>query len=193
VDRVYNYPLNPISLTGPPTFTQMTETWAGMDAGAPPARTTYAVNSDASPRTFETMYPDGTRVTELRYNHPGQFDDSLLYSQITLGAFSTNLLQKIDTTWSVEDYDSPCVKSTTVTNQFGQSATTTYDYYYDLHGVHSNNQILDIKEFDYGGAKVLRQTFFWYTSYPNHHIFNLPVLAATGDGTGNIVAETIYG
>ena len=160
-DRVYNYPLNPISLNAPPAFTQMTETYAGMDPGALPAVTTYAVNSDANPRTSDTVYPDGTHVTELRYNHQingqSQYDDNLLYSQITYESGSGKRLQEIDTTWSLEDYDSPCVTSVTVTNQLGQPRTTTYDY------AHPTNGLQDIREFDYGATATVTGSIATFT------------------------------
>jgi hypothetical protein len=55
-ERLYNYPSVLTALGGPPTYTKMTETWAGMDVS--PAVTTYAVNSNASPQTVDTVYPD---------------------------------------------------------------------------------------------------------------------------------------
>jgi YD repeat-containing protein len=194
-ESLYNYPSGPTTLNGPPTFTSMTETWAGMEV--PPAVTTYAVNSDANPCTFDTMYPDGTHVTELRYNHPGQFDDGLLYSQTTYDPYWSRL--QIDTKWSLEDYDSPCVKSVTVTDQLGQSKTTIYDYYWDYFRVHSTNQIVEIKELDYDGTTVLRETVRDYRlgpGYTSRHIFNLPTGVTIFDGdasNGNLVASTSYG
>ena len=206
-ERLYNYPSVLAPLAGSPTYTKMTETWAGMDVL--PAVTTYAVNSNASPQTVDTVYPDGTRVRQLI----GQ-SDGLLSSQITYDP-SGKCLQEIDNTWFVEDYNSPSLKSVTITDQLGQSISTTYDYYWDLYGIHNTNQIVDTKQFDYGGtgravecggggreaqgAKILRLTHVNYVTdaqytNPNRHIFNLPksIFVEDGSGSGQIFAETDY-
>jgi hypothetical protein len=192
-EQSYNYPN---ASTGPlndaPKYTKLTEYWAQMDV--PPAVTTYAANTTASPRTVDTWYPDGTHVSELMYNHPGQFDDGLLYSQGTYDPSGT-LLKQIDTKWSLEDYDSPAVSGVIMTDRLTQSVTTVYDYTFDLYGNHSTNQIVDAKELDYDGKTVLRLTHFDYDTdagCAGRHIFNLPTSVFVEDGQGQIASHTAY-
>jgi hypothetical protein len=195
-ERGYDYSVT-FPLPGPPTYAKMTETWAGMDV--PPAVTTYAVNSNASPQTVDTVYPDGTRVRQI-IGPDGPFClDALLCSQLTYDP-SGNLLQEIDNQWLIEDYDSPLVTSVKVTDKLGQTRTTLYHYLRDMIGGDQppTNQLNDITQLDYDGKTILRTT--WFTNeadshYFDRHIFNLPVSVKIGSYQNSqlqVVSRTDY-
>jgi len=168
-ERIYNYPMRPVStLTEAPTYTKMTETWLRTEVS--PAITAYSAQLRANPREFDVTFPDGTQVKELMYNHPGQFDDSLVYSQSTYDA-SGILVQQVATAWEIGDDGSPRTTSVQVTDRLGQTVKTTYEYT----GTH--NQIFKVRQFDYDGTTVLRTVQTDYVSdlgYNISHVFNLP-------------------
>ena len=56
----------------------MTESWAGMDV--PPAVTTYSVTTESSGQLKQTVYPDGSHLTQFVYVG-GPFS-GLMYKQI---------------------------------------------------------------------------------------------------------------
>lgn len=80
---VYNYTLTPdSSLTDAPTYTTLTESWAGMDTG--PAVTGYSVSMNSSPRTITVTQPNGLKSKQYMYNQSGQWNDGLIYQDETL-------------------------------------------------------------------------------------------------------------
>jgi RHS repeat-associated protein len=188
-ERTYNYPLIPDStLSDAPTYTQMTERWAGMDTKAP-AVTTYAVRMNDNPRRIQTTYPDGTCVVQLLYNHPSQFDDGLLYDEKTFASASCQAattastagspkpLHGTTTKWESGDYDSPRIASIQRTNEVGNSTLTKYIYDEQSDAPTPTNLLNEIQELDYDGSTVLRRTCTRYVTdatYANRHIFNLP-------------------
>jgi RHS repeat-associated protein len=193
---VYNYPLGAdYNLTDVPTYTKMTESWAGMDV--PPAVTTYRIKMDANPREIDTVAPNGTRVTQLMYNHPNQYDDSLLYQTTTYDA-SGNQMRQVTTSWEPGDYDSPRIASTKVTDQLGQTTTTVYSYrsrWQYPAGIPATNQVISVQQLDYDGKTVLREIDTDYelgTGYPLRHIFDLPKVVITRGSGGAVAARTEY-
>jgi RHS repeat-associated protein len=195
-ERVYNYPLGPdFNLTDAPTYTKMTESWAGMDV--PPAVTTYTTQMDANPREIDTVAPNGTRVTQLMYNHPNQFDDSLLYQTTTYDP-SGNQVRQVTTSWEPGDYDSPRITSTKVTGQLGQTTTTAYSYrsrWQYPAGIPATNQVMSVQQLDYDGKTVLREFDTDYelgTGYPLRYILNLPKVVITRGSGGAVAARTEY-
>jgi RHS repeat-associated protein len=194
--REYNYPGGlDYALTDAPTYTQMTETWAGMDV--PPAVTTYKTQMDANPREIDTVAPDGTRVTQLVYNHPNQYDDGLLY-QTTTYDVSGNQKRQVTTSWEGGDYDSPRIASSKATDQLGQTTTTVYGYrsrWQYPAGIPATNQVISVQQLDYDGKTVLREIDTDYelgTGYPLRHIFNLPKVVITRGSGGAVAARTEY-
>jgi len=169
-ERDYNYPLTGDAvLADAPTYTRMTDSWAGMDSSLP-AITHYSAQMDANPRRIDIVYPDLTRVTQLLNNNPGQFDDGLLVQQNTSDA-DGNLLLQSTTSWEPGDYDSPRVHTVSVTDELKQTTTTVYFYN------SSPNGLTDALQLDYDGHTVLRQTHtdYWLgPEYEKRHIFNLP-------------------
>jgi hypothetical protein len=130
-----------------------------------------------------------------------------LCSQLTYDP-SENLLQEIDKTWAVGDYNSPVVKSMKITDKLGQTTTTLYTYVRDLVGGDEppTNQLNDIAQLDYGGKTtpctdphtrgcLLRDTSFTYETdhhYFDRHIFNLPASATISDQDGQVVSKAGY-
>jgi RHS repeat-associated protein len=189
-DRLYGYnPALPTATAAgkpiPSTYSTLTETWAGMDT--PPAVTTYTVDTYGFPRRTDTVYPDGTKVTQLMYNHQGKYDDELPYQTTTYDS-AGNQLRQVVTAWEPGDYDSPRVTSTEVTDQLDQTTKTANSY-----GL-STNQLTDVTQYDYDGATVLRHTHTDYETnpgYANRHIFNLPT-SVTVDGAAGRASRTDY-
>ncbi|MDQ3802888.1 MAG: DUF4214 domain-containing protein [Acidobacteriota bacterium] len=188
VKCVYNYPMN--TLTGyadAPGYTTKTETWDGMDTAA--AVTTYAVFQNSTPRRVEITHPDGTENIQYSYNSPGTYLDGLVYQDDTKDSAGT-LLQSSTVTWQQGAYNSPRPTRMDVTDERGQMKRTelTYGTVY--------NQVIEAREYDYGGTALLRKTVTAYengASYVNNHIFSLPkkVEVFASDGTTR-VSQTEY-
>lgn len=126
VDQIYNYPTGPdATLTDAPTYTQLGDTWARIDVA--PAVTSFSAAMDANPRRLDVFYPDNSHVTQLSYNDQGNFDDALVFKQITSDA-SGKTVRTVTTTWEKGDEQSPRVKQIQVTDELGQTTSTTYSY-----------------------------------------------------------------
>jgi RHS repeat-associated protein len=168
-DRVYNYPLQPAKLHGAPTYSKMTETWEGMDVQ--PADTFY--ESDPETLTSTITMPDQSRIVRIAYKRPGQIENGLPFFEEVFDANSRRL-KSTATVWetgSAAGYDSPRVKRIERTNELGQKAATEYEYGPQF------NQVETVREFDYGGTRILRATRTTYetnSQYLSRHIFNLP-------------------
>ena len=195
-ERAYNYPGGlDFALADAPTYTKMTERWAGMDV--PPAVTTYTTQMDANPREVDTVAPNGTRVTQLMYNHPNQYDDGLLYQTTTFDA-SRNQMRQVTTSWQGGDYGSPRIASIKVADQLGQTTTTAYSYrspsQYPAE-IPATNQVTSVQQLDYDGKTVLREIDTDYelgTGYPLRYIFNLPKVVITRGPGSAVAARTEY-
>ena len=179
-ERRYNLHPDP-SLTGPPTYTTMTETWEGMDT--PPAVTHYNVQPNTTPRSTEITYPDGTRSVELLYNHPDQFDDGLPYQKSIYDA-TGQLLQRTNTQWRPGELNnSPLVSRIEKTDVHGQVRATEFNYYLVFESGGIGDSLKEILEFDYflegtqTTRNALRRTILTYEmdpAYGPRHILNLP-------------------
>lgn len=170
--ETYDYPLTPnYGLTDAPTYGSMTESWTRDGTNTDSATTYYSVDQISSPRTTTITLPNGTKSTQYSNNHPGQFDDGLIVSDETRDAANT-LLQSSSSTWQPGAYDSPRPVRVTKTDERGQitAADFIYGSYY--------NQVIEVRDYDYGGSLLLRSTRTSYqnsSSYTNNHIFNLPL------------------
>ena len=121
----YNYPLTSSALGDAPTYTSMSETWTRDGVNTDSATTNFAVNEISSPRTVEITLPNGTKSKQYSYNHPGQFDDGLVYLDETRDA-SGALLQSSTSTWELGDYNSPRPTQVQATNnEISQTTATT--------------------------------------------------------------------
>lgn len=170
--ETYNYPLSPdYSLTDAPAYTSMTESWTRDGTNFDSAITTYAVNENSSPRTVTITLPNGTKSTQQSFNHPGQYDDGLVFYDETRDAANT-LLQSSSATWQPGAYDSPRPLRVEKTDERGQMTAAEFSY----GSVY--NQVTEVRDYDYVGTTLLRATRTTYqnsANYTNRHIFNLPL------------------
>jgi RHS repeat-associated protein len=189
-ERRYDYPAR--LQDGLPNYKTMTESWEGMDSD--PAVTSYVVQFAVFGQShqIDTVYPDGTKVTQLMFNHPRQYDDGRLYQTMTYDLAGA-LMKKSVTTWGRGDYESPRITLTQVTDQLGQTTSTGYGYSSPV------NQLVDVSEYDYptieGWSPLLRRTHIEYVAdpgYANRHIFNLPALVQVYGPDGIVAARTEY-
>lgn len=152
----YNYPLSTSDpggsgLLDAPTYSQLTETWDGMDTSA--AVTNYAVQQNATPRAVTITLPNQTKSIQYSYNHPGQYDDGLVYYDETQDS-SSNKLKSSTASWGQGDYNSPRptrVESSTFTAQ-NQELKTATEFSYGAVGTY--NQVTEVRAYDYGGTRA---------------------------------------
>ncbi|HEU4597120.1 MAG TPA: RHS repeat-associated core domain-containing protein, partial [Pyrinomonadaceae bacterium] len=186
-----------------PTYTSLSETWAGMDTG--PSVTGYAVNQNSTPRTVAMTLPNGVKSVQYSYNAPGQFYDGLVFKDETFDTDGVTLLARSEVSWEQGDYNSPRPRYTTVTTRTagGEELTTGTEFTYQPSP--SFNQVVEVRNYDYGyvwgGANtLLRKTVTQYENSPSYihpntyrHHFNLPkvVEVYAGDGTTR-VSRTEY-
>jgi RHS repeat-associated protein len=184
---VYDYPLTAnYTLTDAPTYANLTESWAGMDTAA--AVTNYQINFNATPRTVTVTQPNGLKSVQLMYNAAGQWNDGLIYQDETYNT-SNVLLSQSNVTWQQGAYSSPRPSRTEVKDEKGQILIT--DNFYST----SYNQLTSVKEYDYDGTTLLRETRNTYengTNYTYRHIFNLVKTTEVLDAGGNRLARSDY-
>lgn len=179
--EIYNYPLyvgdpngtQSSYLTDAPTYTSMTERWTRdgsttMDE----AVTSYDVHENDDPRTTTITLPNGTKSKQYSYKAPGQYNDGLVFEDRTFTTDENNPFQKSTSTWEQGAYNSPRPTRVTKTDELNQ--TTAADFIYGS----VYNQVMEIRDYDYGGSTMLRSTHTSYqnsSSYTSRHIFNLPL------------------
>ncbi|MGI8544885.1 MAG: hypothetical protein ACR2MD_15610, partial [Aridibacter sp.] len=186
-EAVYDYPLSAnYTLTDAPTFTTLTESWAGMDTAA--AVTSYAVNFNSSPRTITVTQPNGLKSKQYMYNASGQWNDGLIYQDETFDA-SNNIISKSVAYWQQGAYDSPRPYQTEVTDERNQTLKTINTYGTNY------NQLTSVKEYDYDGTTLIRETKNTYennANYTSRHIFNLVKSTEVMSGSNVRMARTDY-
>jgi RHS repeat-associated protein len=176
----YNYPLTPASgLTDAPTYTSMTESWTRDGTNFDSATTGYEVHENSTPRTVTITLPNGTTSKQYSYNHSGQYDDGLVFHDETRDSSGT-LLQSSSSTWAEGAYGSP--RPTRVEKTDEREQTTAAEFSYGS----VYNQVIEVRDYDYGGTTLLRATRTEYQNsgnytgsatsfgYVGRHIFNLP-------------------
>jgi RHS repeat-associated protein len=170
--ETYNYPLTPnYSLTDAPTYTSMTESWTRDLVSFDSAITSYAVSENSSPRTVTITLPNGVKSTQQSFNHPGQYDDGLVFHDETRDA-GNNLLRSSSTTWQPGAFGSPRPMRVERTDERGQMTAAEFSY----GSVY--NQLTEVRDYGYGGTALIRASRATYqnsASYTNRHIFNLPL------------------
>jgi len=145
--RSYDYPLTPGGpLSDAPTFQNLTETWASMD-GSPnmTATTGYDVQTDATHRTVIITLPNLNKVQQLSFNHPGLYDDGLVYQEEERNAANA-LLRGVYTTWMLGLSNSALRQSVTTVDD----ALLPYRIDYTWHwGAPASMDYIAIGEFRY--------------------------------------------
>jgi len=187
-EEIYNYPLNvndtsgtqSSNLSDAPTYTSMTDSWTRDGTNFDSATTSYEVHEDSTPRTVTITLPNGTTSKQYSFNHSGFYDDGLVYADETRDS-SGALLQSSSSSWGEGAYGSPRPNRVEKTDERGQTTAAEFSY----GSVY--NQVTEVRDFDYGGANLLRatrteyQNSSNYTGYANsfgyvgRHIFNLPL------------------
>ena len=207
-EQLYNYPVyvndpdtnNTQSsyLTDAPTYGKMTESWtrdgtSTMDQ----AVTNYDVHENATPRTIEITFPNGTKSKQYSYNSPGSYLDGLVYLDETRDSSGT-LLQSSTSSWDPGAYGAPRPSQVLRTNNvINQSTKTTFTY----GSVY--NQVTDVRNYGYSN-ELLRSTRTTYQNDASYtggcnqygcwgrHIFNLPLSVEIYDGNSNRLTRTEY-
>ena len=181
-DETYNYPLT-ISdpggsgLTDAPTYSTATEKWTRDGVNTDEAVTHYSAPTPATgqPRIMTITFPNGTKSVQYSHNAPGSFLDGLVYQDQTLDS-SDHVLQSSSVTWEQGAYSSPRpIRVEAVKGSLPMTATEfSYGSVY--------NQVVETRNFDYGGTSLLNSTVTQYQNSPNYtnrHIFNLPLTVQT--------------
>ena len=182
-EDVYNYPqfvndssgTQSSSLSDAPTYTSMTNSWTRDGTNVDSATTTYNVQQNATPRLVTITLPNGTKSIQQSYNHPGVFDDGLVYHDETYDA-ANNLLSTSTSAWQQGVYDSPRPSRIEKTDERQQLTATEFSY------GSSYNQITEVRQYDFGGTVMLRSKKTQYqnsSNYTSRHIFNLPLIVET--------------
>lgn len=185
--EVYDFPLTPnYTLTDAPTYSNLTESWDGMDTA--PLVTNYLAFMNSTPRTITVTQPNGLKSKQYMYNAPGVWNDGLIYQDETIDT-AANILTKSEVTWQQGAYDTarPSVVIGTDDQQNTKKTEFTYGTVY--------NQVISKKEYDYNNGPLLRETRTVYennAAYTSGHIFNLIKSNEVYDGAGTRVAKTDY-
>jgi RHS repeat-associated protein len=178
-EDVYNYPqyvgdtsgTQSTNLPDAPTYTSLISSWTRDGVNVDSATTTYSVPANANPRSVTITLPNGTRSVQLSYNHPGVYDDGLVYRDEVYDANNV-LLQSSSSTWQQGAYSSPRPTRVEKTDERQQVIASEFNY-----GT-VYNQVTEARDYDYGGTTLLRRTTTTYqnsANYTNRHIFNLPL------------------
>ena len=197
----YSYPVTPdYGLTDAPTYGTMTEKWTP-DGGTTlsEAVTQYDVHENDSPRTTTITLSNGTKTKQYAFNNPGQYNDGLVFQDVTFVTTESNPLQSSHSYWAQGAYDSPRPTRIEKTDERGQMTAAEFSY----GSVY--NQVTEVRDYDYGGSTLLRSTHSTYQNNTNYtgtcysygcvgrHIFNLPLTIElyAGDNVTR-VARTEY-
>jgi RHS repeat-associated protein len=184
------------SLTDVPTYSTLTEDWAGRQAGIPKPVTEYSVSPSTTTTTKITRRDenttDGITSVQITDNNSASLTFGLALEDYTLPSKNspyTAAIHKSKVYWEVPDlntypahYGAPRPNHTEATDERGQMTATYYDY-----GL-KYNQVADVREYGWSG-QLLRRTHtdyinttnyigYWsnnaYGSYFGRHIYSLP-------------------
>jgi RHS repeat-associated protein len=165
----YSYPHISGALTDTPTYTEMTEEWAGRATPTPPV-TKYSVADIASIKRTTIVRPDGVRIEQDINNTSGSIYNGLLVEDRTYpDEFSSTVIHRSTVSWYRDNpsndatnlfpsYCSPRPTRTEVYDDRGQMTATEYGY------GPSYNQVQNKTEYGYGGFNRLHRV---YTEYQN--------------------------
>lgn len=170
-----SYPPYP-RLTDTPTFTQMTEDWAGRDTTSVPL-TKYSITDFGTMRRSTVVRPDGVRIEQDTNDDPNSLYYGLLTEDRTYpDETSPTVLRRSTVAWyrtgdPAQDpyntdltYRSPRPTRTEVFDDRGQVTATNYAY--DSYSYY--NQVVHKSEYGYGGTTLLHRT---YSEYENGTLY----------------------
>jgi RHS repeat-associated protein len=219
-ESIYNYPLTVedaqdrapgIGLTDAPAYTKLTNVWDDGAGGTKSAQTTYQVNQTSSPRLTEIKQPHPTLpntklvTKQYSYNNATQYNgmidkiETFVEGPSGAQAFKGRTQTFWEQTDAANNYKSPRPTKVETTDELNQTKKVEYGY-----GA-KYNQITSLREYDYGGATLLRETKTAYINDSNYtgavyagylwsgrHILNLVDYAEVWDGSGNRVSHIDY-
>jgi RHS repeat-associated protein len=162
-EMVYNYPQSGGSYSDMPTYTQMTEDWAGRSTVAPPV-TYFSVVDSGGQRTTTITRPDVAQVEQTANN-----DQSSATYGMLLGATLRQggvFLGSSGNVWEIGAYHSPRLNRSYIYDERGRLSNVYY--LYDPAYGSRYNSVTDVREHGYGSS-VLRRTHFEYLNNGNYH------------------------
>ncbi|HMO79999.1 MAG TPA: RHS repeat-associated core domain-containing protein [Pyrinomonadaceae bacterium] len=218
---IYNYPLtttnesgrtNGVGLTDAPTYTTLTESWAGRDVEED-AVTIYSVNNsdwkNGTPaRSITITQPTGVISKQYSHRTPGQWNDGLVFTDetIVMDGSTPVVVGSSQVSWDQGNgtnninYDSPRPAWAKVFDENGHYVKTVYTY-----GTNKFNQIT--KSCDYDNSDTLLrcstaeyENSLAYTGHFNgsgqftggRHVFNLVKSTRIENPDSSIVSRTDY-
>jgi hypothetical protein len=131
----------------------------------------------------------------------GQTNQGWVTSSEIYASGTNKLLASTVTNWVTGDYQSPRLTVTEASDELGRKLKTAYTYGAVF------NQVDTMREYNYDGTTVLRETRSTYINDPNYiggrtgtgnlqhtgnHLFNLVASTSVHDGAGNRAALTAY-
>jgi RHS repeat-associated protein len=162
-EMVYNYPQSGGSFSDMPTYTQMTEDWAGRVTAAAPV-TQFSLVDNGGLRTTTITRPDGAQLTQITDNNQSSptygmlLEDTLIHNSVTLS--------RSKAFWEIGAYNSLRPWRTESYDERGRMTATTYSYdpaYGSLY-----NSVTDVRVHGYSGELLRRM----HTVYLNNSNYN---------------------
>jgi YD repeat-containing protein len=163
---VYNYPQSAgAPYSDMPTYTQMTEDWAGRATTSAPVTSFSVVDNPSSlTRTTTITRPDGTQVRQLANNDQNSATYGVLGATTVFQGGSA--LSRSSMSWEIGAYKSPRLSRTETTDERGR--TTRTEYSYDTNHGSRYNAPTDVRVHGYGG-ELLRRTHIEYLNDNNYN------------------------
>jgi hypothetical protein len=163
----YNYPDAGVLLTDSPTYTTLTQSWAGQVGS--PSVTRFSIQTDADTTRTEITWPDNAKTVKETKVGGGGTPNGLL-SQLTVLDTDGRQLQQTKTQWEIAPDGTPQVMEVHDINGLGGLVKTTLAY-----GPESTLPTV-VDQYDYAGspiAGVLRRTETKYERDPTYLARNL--------------------
>ena len=157
-ELTYNYPQSGGSFGDMPTFTQMTEDWAGRTTAAAPV-TNFSVVDSGGQRTTTVTRPDGAQLKQISDLGSGLLLEDGLYRDGVAISRSKSF-------WEFGAYNSPRPTRTEVWEEQDRVKATTYSY--DPASGSLYNSPTDVRMYGYNGELLRRAR----TKYLNNGNYN---------------------
>jgi RHS repeat-associated protein len=155
---VYNYPQSGGSYTDMPTYTLMTEDWAGRTTAAAP-ETRFSVVDSGGQRTTTITRPDEAQFKQISDIASGLLLEDGLYRDGVA-------LSRTKAFWEFGAYNSPRPTRTEDWDERGRVTATTYSY--DPASGSVYNSVTDVRTHGYNGELLRRK----HTKYLNNGNYN---------------------
>ncbi len=161
-----------------PTYTKLTDTWAGQVLG--PSVTTFQVAVLGAGSSVTIARPDGSRTTQTT-------DGAGTVSSLDVIDRAGILLQRTRVKWGPGEDAALRVERVAVTNGRGHEAWTSYSYAPD------HNQVSEVLEYQDAGSTLARRTVTTYLTsadYQDRHLLELVTSRQVFDGRLGPVSRT---